>query len=253
MGTDARAMEFVKQLKASVDIVFGTTEGLHGVDILRLLTRPSGETWVSYTPQPFGTDSRAAVEVLREDQVIKTIPLVDRDLATIGRWVDVPERNSVFAATRAGVVEFQADGSFARVSINSASSIARDPATGSIGVVGTSVERWDGRQFLPVLFALDYPGYPKGQFPAGSPFDVAIDRTGIWYLLYQNGILALLDPDGRFLGVLGPEDGMPATSRALLADPQTGDVFVGSGLEGIVVVIAAKSQPERKDAQKGLP
>ena len=233
--------------------LLGTTEGLHGVDILRLLTRPSGETWVSYTPQPFGTDSRAAVEVLREDQVINTIPLVDRDLATIGRWVDVPERNSVFAATRAGVVEFQADGSFARVSINSASSIARDPATGSIGVVGTSVERWDGRQFLPVLFALDYPGYPKGQFPAGSPFDVAIDRTGIWYLLYQNGILALLDPDGRFLGVLGPEDGMPATSRALLADPQTGDVFVGSGLEGIVVVIAAKSQPERKDAQKGLP
>jgi len=89
--------------------------------------------------------------------------------------------------------------------------------------------------------SLSYSGqiilrWRKGQFYAGSPIDVVIDNTGSWYLLFNRGIVVLLDSEGGFLNVMDWEDGIPPSSRRLLLHPATGDLFVGSGREGLVVV-----------------
>jgi hypothetical protein len=153
--------------------------------------------------------------------------------------VEVPERNAVFAATRAGVVEIRADGSFVRLSNDAVSSITREPRTGTIAAVGTSIQRWENQRFAPVLFSMNHPRWPAGQFQAGAPSDVAIDKSGVWYLLF-NGVVVLLDPQGRFSGLLDAEDGIPPTARRLLAHPETGDVLVGSAGEGLTVILSSR-------------
>lgn len=210
--------------------------GLHSPHLLNILTLRGGDVWLAFTPMPFGAFGGPALQVVRDGRIVQTLELADSGLATIGDWVEVAERDSIFAATRAGVVEIRADGDMTKLSKNAASSIARNPDTGVIGVAGTTIERWEGERFIPVLFRVDHPRWPKGQFPAGSIVDLAIDRTGAWYLLYSGGIVAVLDSEGRFLDLLDPEDGIPPTARQLLAHPTTGDVFVGSNGEGLVIV-----------------
>ena len=224
------------QLENKRMTLLGPADGLYSTHLLRLLALRSGEIWFSHTPMPFGKGAGAALQMVQNGKVIHTVEIPDRNLATIGRWIEVPERKSVFAATRAGVVEFHKDGTVTRLSRNSASSIARDPHTGLIGAVGTAVERWDGERFIPVLFRVDHPRWPRGRFYAGAPIDLAIDRDGTWYLLFREGILVLLDSEGNFVGLMDPEDGIPPTARRLLAHPATGDIFVGSSGEGPVVV-----------------
>jgi len=218
--------------------LFGPENGLLGPDLLRILALPSGETWLAYTPQPFGPTPNAGLQLLQDGQVLRTVELTDRDMATIGDWVFVPERGTVFAATRAGVVEIGSDGSLTRLSRNSATAIARDPSGGVIGVVGVAIERWQVDRFVPLLFQVNHPRRPAGGFHLASPVDLAIAPDGVWYLLFQNGVLVLLDPQGQPLGVLDAEDGLPASARRLLADPTTGEVFVGSN-EGLVVISPA--------------
>ncbi len=185
---------------------------------------------------PFGGRAGAALQIVRDDNVVLTVDVDNRNVATVGRWVEVPERGSVFAATRAGVVEISEDGTFTRLSRNSASSIARAHRTGSIGAVGSAIERWDGSRFVPVVFRADHARWPRGQYYPGSPIDLAIDGAGRWYLLYSGGVLLFLGSDGRFLGLMDPEDGIPPTAGRLLAHPTTGEIFVGSRTEGVVVI-----------------
>ena len=216
-----------------------TFEGLQdGNNLLRLLVRRSGDIWLAHTPSPFGQTGDSTLQIIRDDHLVRTIRIASRELATIGRWVEVPERNSVFAATRAGVVEINNSGAMTLLSTDSVSSITRDPLTGLIGVAGTAVQRWNGKRFVPILFRVDHPRLPKGQFPPGTPIDIAVDKNGLWYLLYNGGVLALLDSEGRFVKLLDPEDGIPPTARRLLTHLETGDVFVGSGNEGLVVVLS---------------
>lgn len=220
----------------------GEEQGLHSAHLLRLLARGAGDIWVMHTPMPFGDKAGAALQILQNDTVARTVKVDNRNVATVGRWVEVPERGSVFAATRAGVVEISEDGTFTRLSRNSASSIARAPRAGSIGAVGSAIERWDGSRFVPVLSRVDHSRWPRGQYYPGSPIDLAIDAAGHWYLLYSGGVLLILGTDGRFLGLMDPEDGIPPTARRLLAHPTTGDIFLGSGTEGAVVISPSSSR-----------
>ena len=224
------------QVKNNQVILIGPADGLYSRHLLRLLSYRLGETWLSYTPMPFGSNAGAALQVLQGDKVVRTIKIGDRNLATIGRWIGVQERKSIFAATRAGVVEIDEDGTITRLSKNSASSIARDSNSGVIGAVGTAIERWDGKRFSPVLFRVDHPRWQKGEFYTGAPIDLAIDKTGTWYVLFRDGILALLDSEGHFLNLLDPEDGIPPTAQRLLAHSVTGDIFVGSSSESLFVI-----------------
>ena len=216
--------------------LLGPADGLFSGSLLRLLARRSGDIWLAYSPQPFGAKAGAAIQILQGNRVARTVEIASREIATIGRWIEVPERNSAFAATPAGVVEVREDGMMTRLSTDAVSAIVRNAQTGMIGVVGTVIQRWDSQRFVPMLFRVDHPRSPTGQFYPGSPIDIAIDKAGIWYLLFNNGILALLNRDGGFLATLDAEDGIPVTARRLLAHLETGDIFIGSNSEGLIAI-----------------
>jgi hypothetical protein len=209
-------------------ILLRTNDGLFSPHLQQLLVRRSGEVWVAHTPFPFGPYPGGAVQRIRDGRITRTVPIAGRDLATISRWLEVPERGSVFAATRAGVAEFADDGTINLLAGQSVAAIARGPATNALGAAGTSILRWDGNRFVPVLFQVDHPRWPPGRFVPGTPLDLAIGKTGRWLVLFSGGCIAVLDADGHCLGQLDTEDGVPATSQRLLAVPATDEVFVGS-------------------------
>lgn len=219
--------------------LLSTAEGIKNVNtLLRLLVRRSGEIWLASTPLPFGQSAGSNLHIIRDSRILRTIKISSRELATIARWVEVPERNSVFAATRAGVVEFNNSGEMTLLSTDSVSSITREPQTGLIGVAGTTVQRWDGKRFVPFLFRVNHPRARQGQFQAGVPIDIGIDRNGLWYFLYNGGILAVINSEGQSIKLLDPEDGIPPTARRLLVHAKSGDVIVGSGNEGLATVLS---------------
>ncbi|HEV8237928.1 MAG TPA: hypothetical protein VGS57_01015 [Thermoanaerobaculia bacterium] len=198
---------------------------------LTLLGRSRGGFWVAFAPLPFGSESGSGV-LLWDEKVLRTVPLNDRALATIGRWVEVVERKSVFAATPGGVIEIGEDGSLQRHSSAPVASLARDPRGQTIVAAGSAVTRWDGQRWVPVLFGLDLPG-KRAPLGHGDPIDVAIDGGGCWYLLYAHGLLAVLDRAGATTAVLTTGDGIPSTARRLLAAPNSDSVLVGSTTEGL--------------------
>ena len=219
--------------------LLSTAEGIQDVNmLLRLLVRRSGEIWLASTPLPFGQSAGSNLQIIRDSRTLRTNRIPSRELGTIARWVEVPERNSVFAATMAGVVEFDNLGGMTLLSTDSVSSITREPQTGLIGTAGTTVQRWDGKRFVPFLFRVDHPRARQGQFQAGVPIDIGIDRKGLWYLLYNGGILAVINSEGRSIKVLDPEDGIPPTARRLLVHARSGDIIIGSGNEGLATVLS---------------
>jgi hypothetical protein len=151
-------------------------------------------------------------------------------LATVGGWVEMPERDAVWAATRAGVIEIARDGTRTTLYPGSVAAIVRSGR--HVGVVGTGVARWNGASFEPVRFAVHDPRRPGQRQMPGAPVDLAIDREGRWFLLARGGAVVVLDPDGAFLALLDARDGIPASAARLLVDPATGDVLVGSRREG---------------------
>lgn len=155
------------------------------------------------------------------------------ELAAVGGWVEMPERDAVWTATRAGVVEIARDpagGARTTLYPESVTAIARSGR--QVGVVGTGVARWNGTSFEPVLFSIRDPRRPGQQHMPGAPMDLAIDKEGRWFILARGGAVAVLGPDGSFLALLDARDGVPASAARLLVDPATGDVVVGSRREG---------------------
>jgi hypothetical protein len=224
-----------------------TNDGLFSAHLLQLLVRHSGEVWVAHTPFPFGPNPGGALQMLRGNEITRTALLPNRDLATISQWLEVPERGTVFAATRSGVAEIGDDGAISVLASDSVSAIARDSRTMVLGAAGTTFLRWDGAKFSPVLFQVNHPRWPVGRFYPGVPLDLAIDNQGLWYLLFHGGNLALLDAQGNYLGLLDAEDGVPATARRLALAPNTGEIFIGS-IEGLVVLepVVAPRRPGTK-------
>lgn len=98
-------------------------------------------------------------------------------------------------------------------------------------------------------------GEAQGGLDTGQPLDLAIDRLGQWYVLFGGGLVALLDREGGFLGIMDPEDGIPPSARRLLSHPVTGDAFIGSATEGLVIVtpdpLARRLVMERSIQRRG--
>lgn len=196
-----------------------------GVAAARLLALGSGGllAWTPATPM-----TPARLRRTSGQGVFEAIEGVQ--LATIGGWVEMPERGSVWAATRAGVVEIARDGTRTMLHAESATAIARNRQ--HVGVVGTGLARWTGASFEPVLFAIRDPRRPGQQHLPGAPVDLAIDGEGRWFILARGGTVVVLDRDGAFLALLDVRDGIPASAARLLVDPTTGDIIVGSRREG---------------------
>jgi len=203
------------------------TAGLLGEDLLQILVARSGDVWVAAVPLPSGRGG--GVQIVRGGRAVKTIPLQGRELATLRSWIEVPERRSVFAATAGGIVELGPDARVELLSRDAVSAIARQPGGGVIGAVGTVVVRWDGSAFVPVLFRVEAG-------PIGSPTDVAIDAAGRWFVLYQGGVVAALDPAGAFVRAFGAGDGIPPAARRLLLDTAGRRVLIGSEGGGVVAL-----------------
>lgn len=221
--------------------LLGPEQGLHSRLPLRLLVRDLGEIWVSYTPTPIRPGS--PVQVLQGDRVVTEIPLRQNEMASIGKWLEIPWEGAglgpVLAATRAGVLALGGEedgGQVVRHSTATATAVAWDPTTETLLAVGSSILRWRDGRFQPLLFGIDHPRVEPGRFVPGTPRDLALDRRGRAYLLYPDGLVVLLDEEGGFLGILDREDGVPSTARRLLAHPATGDVWIGSAAEGPVIV-----------------
>jgi len=219
--------------------VLSKGDGLYGTNPFRVLAVHSGDIWLAYEPHPFGPRSMGAIQMLKGREIAATFEMPDRGTATISRWIEVSERKSIFAATRSGVIEIHNDGALSTISPNAAASIARSP-DGVIGAVGTTVERWDGQKFVPVFYQVRHPRGSRETYSPGSPIDIAIDGNDFWYVLYNRGVLAILDSKLQFRDVLDNEDGIPQTSQRLLAIAGTGQVFVGSTTEGLVTVRSLK-------------
>lgn len=220
--------------------VVAPKDARNSANLFRVLALRSGEIWLAYRPLPFGTQSGGAIQVLKDGELVDTFKMPDRGTATIGRWIELPERRSIFAATRDGVVEIRRNGSMVALSPNPATSIARNSATGLVGAVGSTVERWDGQKFVPLFYQVVHPRRPRAMYSPGSPIDIAFDNRNFWYVLYNHGVLAILDSKFQFLNILDIEDGIPQTSQRLLTVPGTADVFIGSTSEGVVTVSAAE-------------
>lgn len=212
---------------------------------LRLLAASGGGFWVAFEPQPFGNDSGGGVALVRSGAVERMVPLPDRALATIGRWVELPGRRGVLAATRAGALEIRRDGTVQIRSRHPASSLARRPGGRTIALAGSAVERSEGDRFVPVLFRLDSPD-PGFKGPPGDPIDVAIGSNGCWYVLYARGVLGVLDPSKGARATLTPSHGVPASARRLLAVPGRGEILIGSaeGLSSLADPETCASTPE---------
>ena len=144
--------------------ILGLRESLASSSVLRLLSRQSGDLWVAHTRVPNTRAATGVLQVVRDGRVVRTLPLNDASVATIGRWIEVPERNSVFAATQSGVIELGDDGSVTRRSQFPVAAIARGGPDGVIGAVGATVERWREGRFEPILFQVDHPDIPKPRF-----------------------------------------------------------------------------------------
>ncbi len=232
--------------------MIGQEHGLRGLDLLRVLPRSRGEVWVAHTPIPFGPKAGGAVQVIEGARVSRTYEIPDRDLATMGRWIEVPSRDAIWAATQAGVVELRPDGSMSLLSRHAASSIAMG-ADGSLGAVGDAIERWDGKRFVPVLFRVEHPRGSSAAAPPGPPIDLAIDPWGDWFVLFRGGVIAWLDPHGRLRGVLDPRDGIAPSAQRLVIHSPSGDLLVGSAAEGVAWVRPARgaSASPRQEPRSG--
>jgi hypothetical protein len=192
-----------------------------GLAATRLLPLGSGEL-LAWTPAtPLGP---ARLRRMSRDGSFEAIE--EMELATMGGWVEMPERDSVWAATRAGVVEIARDGTRTTLHPASVTAIARSGQ--NVGVVGTGVARWNGSSFEPVLFSIQDPRRPGQHHMPGAPVDLAIDQDGRWFILARGGAVVVLGPDGTFLALLDARDGIPPSAARLLVDPGTGDVVVGS-------------------------
>jgi hypothetical protein len=172
----------------------------------------------------------AALQFFAEDGTTTKIPLRDRVLQPGGALLTWPETR-VWFPSRAGVVQTDTAGRFKRLSRQRVESVFRNARTGAVAAVGASVERLEASGFVPVLFAI--PEDAGNSAHRGHPVDVVIDNRGRWFILFSGGRLVLLDAERRFVAILGPAEGFPATARKLLHVAATDEILVGTGQEGV--------------------
>jgi hypothetical protein len=209
--------------------MFGRADGLINNELLTMLVRANGELWVAGVPTPVGG---GGVQILVNDRPTRTIDLGSTELHTLRDWIEIPERSSVFAATRGGVVELKSDGSPMVVNRNAAVGIARQPA-GAMVAVGDFVENWNGTDFTPIG---GHRPAPAGGGVSSGPVDVVIEADGAWVILYADGYLSVIDPSGHYLLGFSNATGVPPMAQRLLLLAGGGRVVVG-GPQGSALLL----------------
>lgn len=204
----------------------GPTQGLRSPNVIDLAAVPEGRLWVALGATPF-TRGEAGLQLLGQRGTGFEL-LAEVSLDRVGALLPWPD-GRVWAATRGGIVEVDPSGRAERIFGQRVNALFRNESTGAVGVVGAGIARWTGQQFTPVLFRIT--GAPPGGH--GHPVDLVVDDRGRWLILYSSGELILLDAEGRFDSVLGPGEGVPASTRSLLFVPATGEVLLGTAREGL--------------------
>jgi hypothetical protein len=172
---------------------------------------------------------------MREPALRRTIELPDQALATIGSWVELPERASIVALTPSGLVRIKPDGSLQLVSSSPVSAIARDPATTHLLAAGATLEIYSGKSSSPVSFVGRHSRSRGDVMRAGGCIDMAASAT-TWFLLFNAGRLLTVDSRAGRAELLDTEDGIPWSASRVVVDRRSGAAIVGSTDEGAVLV-----------------
>ncbi len=126
----------------------------------------------------------------------------------------------------------RSDGSHERLTTSPMTAIARG-TNGGVGAVGTTVERWDGTRFQPVVFQLADRRAPGRRVEAGEPIDLCIDPKRRWHVLFKKGVLVTLSEKGAVERLLTPADGLPASAARVLWNERGGYLIVGAPTVGL--------------------
>ncbi|MEM8483992.1 MAG: hypothetical protein AAF564_00510 [Bacteroidota bacterium] len=169
--------EGLLQLANNTYDVLGTEDGLQNKHVLRMLGKSTGELLLTYMPLPFGAKDPPVIHALQDNVIVQSIPVSNSPLTAMRSWIDVPETGKVFTATGAGVVALDNDGNSERISKNAASALAYHAPSNTLGIVGSAIEKWDGKRINPVLFGIKKPRMPNASF-FGAARDVAFDKAG---------------------------------------------------------------------------
>lgn len=204
----------------------GPAQGLRSGNVLDLAAVPEGRLWVAFGATPFAQNG-AGLQLLRPGGT-GLMSLAEVPLDRVGALLPWPD-GRVWAAMRGGIVEVDSSGRAKRIYGQRVNAMFHNESTGVVAVVGAHIARWAGERFTPILFRI--AGAPPGSH--GHPVEVVVDDRGRWLILYSSGELILLDAEGRFDSVLGPAEGVPASTRELLFVPATGEVFLGTAREGL--------------------
>jgi hypothetical protein len=190
------------------------------------------ELWISFLNTGAEARRPPGVRLYRFDNGSVFEPSDFRDeYGTVADWIQPPEGSGVWAATKAGIVRLERDLSkqLSRFSV-----VSLDKNGGSVVAVGAAIEAWDGTRFRPVLFRVNHPRYPAGDYSPGQAFDVAIDAGGRFLVLYSTGVLVAVDRERGTSEVLDQEDGVPTSTRKILYLAEDDTFLCGSETEGMV-------------------
>jgi hypothetical protein len=200
------------------------SDGLVSQDILNVLVRSNGDVWVAGTPEPFGV-STGKVQAIRDGRILWT----SQDVWQIASWIDVPERDSVFAAaTQGGVVEIHSDGTSTLLETDDLypATLLRQPGGNAIAFNGSGgLREWNGTAFSLVAFSGPYPTLPPSLTTTAG---FAIDAQGHWFFNHMTGYVLVADSTHAILGDFDGTSGLPPSASEPFVQPSSGRVFVSS-------------------------
>lgn len=219
----------VLRLRDGRSSLIDASGGLLSTQVLHIAGDGDDGVWVASGASP-GDPQGGGLQWFPARGEPVTIALHDRQLQA-GAMSAGPEQK-VWVASRAGVLQAERDGRLRRLSSHRAEAVFRNARTGAVAAVGATIEGWDGKRFEPVLFSIPIDRERHVE-PLGHPVDVVVDNRGRWTILYASGRVVWLDAQRRFEALLGPLDGVPASTRRLLHLPASDSVLLGTGKEGL--------------------
>ncbi|HEX6707777.1 MAG TPA: hypothetical protein VF169_23740 [Albitalea sp.] len=204
--------------------------------------------WVG-TGATIGAPNGGAAHFLPTQGEPFRIRIVDRQVQPGGSML-VKESESVWMATRSGVVQADTWGRLRLLSTLRVQTLFRNTKTGETAAVGASIQRWsESEGFVPVIFEVPF----REPHEMGHPIDVVVDNQGRWTILYSGGKVVLLNAQRQFEALLDAEHGIEPTSRKLLHLPDTDEILIGTGNRGLSLLTRRAANLSGPLTQTGKP